>query len=370
MTSIPKWERRWSPPPFFSFDYKNVALIVLRAALPCLTACISRKHPMLIYSFFVHCLVSLWILSVMRQKNPSFSRSWHQVSSFNEKVVGSSLFLSSSLWDQAPVWVWLGLSLSPWVQAPIWVLAECESHLRRSAVSVVHPKRNFNEPRFLNHPIHRIYTKIINRFLSLWLAVNFYLVWTMLHIVPGKNHIYTYICICTHTHTHTHTYWLLLLYLQSSPLRVTERLSSGLKSSVRSWIKLNSQLSCVFFFNTFGDHEGTQNRLLSFAWTLWVSRALVPARASCVCPSSWQVQTGRFLLGLKFLVLNDYPEIYSVVINSSLQEIDFLELKLKKKRRGIWIPQLKDTGKVLTGWLGKVWPGIFPWIGYINNLSE
>ena len=159
MTSVPKWERRWSPPPFFSFDYKNVALIVLRAALPCLTACISRKHPMLIYSFFVHCLVSLWILSVVRQKNPSFRRSWHQVSSFNEKVVGSSLLLSSSLWDQAPIWVWLGLSLSPWVQAPIWVLAECESHLRRSAVSVVHPKRNFNEPRFLNHPIHRIYTK-------------------------------------------------------------------------------------------------------------------------------------------------------------------------------------------------------------------
>ena len=121
----------FSPPCFF-FDYKNVALIVLRAALPCLTACISRKHPMLIYSFFVHCLVSLWILSVMRQKNPSFSRSWHQVSSFNEKVVGSSLLLSSSLWDQAPIWGVAGFESQPMGSSSnmsfgwVWVPSEKE----------------------------------------------------------------------------------------------------------------------------------------------------------------------------------------------------------------------------------------------------
>lgn len=36
--------------PHFFFNYKNVALFVLRAALPRLPACISHKHLMLINS--------------------------------------------------------------------------------------------------------------------------------------------------------------------------------------------------------------------------------------------------------------------------------------------------------------------------------
>ena len=49
----PKMRKKlvFSPPHFF-FDYKNVAQFVLGAVLPCLPACISHKHPMLINSLF------------------------------------------------------------------------------------------------------------------------------------------------------------------------------------------------------------------------------------------------------------------------------------------------------------------------------
>ena len=40
--------------PHFFFNYKNAALFVLRAALPCLPACISHKHLTLINSLFAH----------------------------------------------------------------------------------------------------------------------------------------------------------------------------------------------------------------------------------------------------------------------------------------------------------------------------
>ena len=39
-------------PVHFFLDNKNIALLVLRAALPCLPACISHRHPMLIKSLF------------------------------------------------------------------------------------------------------------------------------------------------------------------------------------------------------------------------------------------------------------------------------------------------------------------------------
>ena len=41
-------------PPHFCFDYKNEALFVVGATLPCLPACICRKCPRLINSFFVY----------------------------------------------------------------------------------------------------------------------------------------------------------------------------------------------------------------------------------------------------------------------------------------------------------------------------
>ena len=48
--------------PHFLFDYKNVALFVLRAALPCLSPCTSQKCPMLTNSLFACHFASLWIL--------------------------------------------------------------------------------------------------------------------------------------------------------------------------------------------------------------------------------------------------------------------------------------------------------------------
>ena len=42
----------------FVFDYKNEALYVFRATLPCMQACISHKRPMLINSFFAYHLAS------------------------------------------------------------------------------------------------------------------------------------------------------------------------------------------------------------------------------------------------------------------------------------------------------------------------
>ena len=39
--------------------------------------------------------------------------------------------------------------------------------------------------------------------------------------------------------------------------------------------------------NSFGDHEGTQSRLLFFTWTLWGTRALVSAEVSLICPNSY-----------------------------------------------------------------------------------
>ena len=41
-------------PPHFCFDYKNEALFVVGATLPCLPACICHKCPRLINSFFVY----------------------------------------------------------------------------------------------------------------------------------------------------------------------------------------------------------------------------------------------------------------------------------------------------------------------------
>ena len=97
----------FSPPHFF-FDYKSMALSVLGAvALPCQPTRIAHKHPMLINSLFACCFASRWIFSVTRQKNLSFSKSWHQVSSFNQKTVGLSPLLvrDRGFKFQSEVWV-------------------------------------------------------------------------------------------------------------------------------------------------------------------------------------------------------------------------------------------------------------------------
>ena len=93
----------FSPPHFF-FHYKNVGLFVLRAVLPCLPACISHKHPVTLplAEFFPHRDKRTWA---------SASKSWHQVSSFNQKTMGSSPLLSQRSWViKVPSEARLGLS--------------------------------------------------------------------------------------------------------------------------------------------------------------------------------------------------------------------------------------------------------------------
>ena len=124
----------FSPPHFF-FDYKNVALFVLGTVLPCLSASISHKHPILINSLFACIFASCWILSATRQKDLSFSKSWHQVRGFNQTTVGSSPLLVRDGGFKSQSEVQVGSSPSSWVWVPIWVLAGFKSHPRRSEVS-------------------------------------------------------------------------------------------------------------------------------------------------------------------------------------------------------------------------------------------
>lgn len=109
LTSVQKWGKRvvFSQTHFFS-DYKNVALFVHRAALPC-CLCL-HKHPMLISSLFAYHFASHWILSATRWKNLSFSKSWQR---FQWKGSGFESPPKSGIrrWDSSLKlsfgWVWV-----------------------------------------------------------------------------------------------------------------------------------------------------------------------------------------------------------------------------------------------------------------------
>ena len=63
--------RRWSSlSPNFSFDYKNVAHLVLGAEPSCLPTCILHKHPIVINLLLTCHFASCWIPSVLRHKEP------------------------------------------------------------------------------------------------------------------------------------------------------------------------------------------------------------------------------------------------------------------------------------------------------------
>ena len=119
--------------PHLLSDYKNVALFVLRAALPCLPTCISHKRPMLINSLFAYHFASRWILSASRLKNMSFSKSWHQVSGFNEKTMGLSPFLvrDPGFKFQSDFWLgWSPIREGVWFQDNKWYLYEILRHAK------------------------------------------------------------------------------------------------------------------------------------------------------------------------------------------------------------------------------------------------
>ena len=85
--------------PYFSFVCKNEVLLVFQAELSRLPTCLSHKNLMLINSLLVCHFASRWIPSAPRQKDLCFSKSSHQVSSFNGKKVDSS----SSPWIWVPL---------------------------------------------------------------------------------------------------------------------------------------------------------------------------------------------------------------------------------------------------------------------------
>ena len=60
-------------------DNKTVAHWILGPEPPCLPACISHKHPILISLFLAHYFVSRWIPSAWSHKNLNLSKSRHWV---------------------------------------------------------------------------------------------------------------------------------------------------------------------------------------------------------------------------------------------------------------------------------------------------
>ena len=92
----------------------GVADLILGAESPCLPACISHKHPVLINLFLAYHFVSCWILSVLRHKEPE--PQYAQTTGW-VKNHGST----------SQPGFRLGLSLCMWVQVPIWVLTRFKS---------------------------------------------------------------------------------------------------------------------------------------------------------------------------------------------------------------------------------------------------
>ena len=83
--------------------------------------------------------------------------------------------------------------------------------------------------------------------------------------------------------------------------------------------KLTGTLCIIISVDCFGDHEETQTRL-SFAWTLWGSRALgtsKTSRVSCVCLHSRWVQMN---LSRPFLVLTS-PDYWLMILSFIWQYI-------------------------------------------------
>ena len=103
----------------------------LPAWLPLLQVSYINK---LFVCYFTYC----WILSVLRQKDRSFSMSWYQLSGFNLKTLCASPLLSQGLWVQVPAHrfefqseFWMGLSPT---QEGVWFQNHQPPQLLKSEV--------------------------------------------------------------------------------------------------------------------------------------------------------------------------------------------------------------------------------------------
>ena len=119
--------------PHFFFDYKNIALFVLSAVLPCQTICISHKHPLLINSLFaIFMLKRTWASESSDTRwAVSIKRQWLWPKHCNRRPSTAELNLKKpTTVRSSPL-----LTQEWWIQVPIWVLAGSKSHQRRSGVS-------------------------------------------------------------------------------------------------------------------------------------------------------------------------------------------------------------------------------------------
>ena len=135
-----------------------------------------------------------------------------------------------------------------------------------------------------------------------------------------------------------------LVLLQNSCISYTAvpqnsvRLPPGLEFSVCQ-IKLFSTFRfCFFFFlqsTVLMTTEGTQSRLISFAWTLRGNGALVLAETSCAHPPPRRVQTN---LGESLLVLGS-PDFWWSILSFAWQCLT-----------GAWLRNWKILGRDLPSW--------------------
>ena len=107
-------ERGWGglfPPPL-PLEDKTVAHLILGTEPPCLLACISHKHPILINLYPAYPFFSCWILSAQRHKDPEPQWVWTLMSDSNLKTMGTSPSLGSS-WAQGISAVSFSISAAP-----------------------------------------------------------------------------------------------------------------------------------------------------------------------------------------------------------------------------------------------------------------
>ena len=88
----------------FSLDDKTVAHSVLGAAPSCLPACKPHHRPIQIDPFLTFLSASWWVLSVLKQKNLCWAKSWDMFCCFSMRK--TAFFWALSVWCVLPFTHW------------------------------------------------------------------------------------------------------------------------------------------------------------------------------------------------------------------------------------------------------------------------